>query len=162
MQVSNITVMKRRNLGNYEHKEVTVSVALSEGDSAEAAMNLADAMVVNALSDKVILIADIKTSTNAKPQVRKEVEAPVKEESKKEETTAEEPPKIPAAATKKKGGAPAVKTTKEDVLNALRNFASAKKSKELAQSVLEDVTGAKDLASVDSKDYAKLIKALAV
>ena len=151
MQVVEVTFMRRRNLGNYEHAESSATVALTEGESSEEAIRVAQKTVAMALTPKVV----------ATP-----VEAPVK---KVEAEIVVEEPEVKAApkkATKKKVAKKATTKkpapTQNEVLAALRAYAEAKDSKEMAVQVLHDVTGTKKLAEVDSKDYAKLIKALAV
>lgn len=137
--------MRRRNLGNYEHIESNVEIALVEGDCSDKALEMAKSVLSKALGlEKTSTKVAVKTSTNAKE------EAITKEDPKEEKTT------------KKKAAVKKAVVTKEQVLIALRDYAKANNSKERAQSVLEDVTGADSLANVDKKHYAKLVKALAV
>ena len=161
MQVSEISLGRKRNLGNYEFIESSVTVAMVEGDNPEEALGLAKDFLSKALgleNPKTTAIkAQVKTTTNAKKEEKEEEVAipPVIEEEVEKKVTKK---KVSKKVTKKKE----VEISKEEVLNALREYAKAKKSKEQAQAVLESTTGAASLAEVDKKDYAKLIKALAV
>lgn len=149
MNVSEVKLMRRKNLGNYEHIEAQATVALVEGEDRNEAVEMAKETVMMCLGDKKpTKTVQTKTSTNAK-----EEEAPKEEEEKK-------PGKTSKKVTKK---APSKKqATKTDVLNALRKYAKEKDSREQAQAVLKDVTGKDSLAEVDKKDYNKLVKALKV
>lgn len=77
---------------------------------------------------------------------------------------APKPAAKPKAASKAKAPAKpkAEPVTQKQVLEALRAYAEKKDDKEMAMQVLNDVSGAKKLADVDKKFYAKLVKALAV
>lgn len=158
MQVSEISVMRRRNLGNYEHKEVTVKIALEEGDSEKEALSKADSLVAESLEIKTKTVAQVKTSTNVKAKEEPKKNEETKSQSKVE--TAAKPSSAGKKKTKKK--TTETKVSKNDVLVALRGYAKAKNSREMAQAVLEDVTGAKSLDEVDAKDYGKLVRALKV
>lgn len=154
MNISEVSLMRRRNLGNYEHIESSVTIALVEGDDEKLALSKAKDFISEAIgltaNKPSTKTAQTKTSTNAKPSTKKE-EDPKKEEAKK--------PAAKKATTKK---APAAKVTKEDVTEALKAYAKAKKSKDMAVEVMHDVTGVRKLDEVDAKMYTKLVKALAV
>lgn len=139
--------MRRKKLRDYEHVESMAEVELVEGDCGDKAMAIASSLVDKALGTKAPTVAKVATTTNAKkPEVTVEpkVETPVKE-VKEKKTKAKTP-----------------KATKEEVLAALRAYAEAKDSKEMAMAVIEDVTGVKKLGDVEAKHYNKLVKALAV
>ena len=51
MFISEVKVLQRKNLGNYEHKEVGVTVALSESDDAEMALSQATSFISLALNE---------------------------------------------------------------------------------------------------------------
>lgn len=153
MNISEIKLGRKKNLGNYEFIESSVTIALVEGDDENLALNRAKDFISTALgltaAKPSTKTAQTKVSTNAKPETKAKPEA--KPEEKKEATT-----KKPAATTKKNTA------KKEEVTAALQAYAKAKKSKDMAVEVMHDVTGVRKLDEVDAKMYAKLIKALAV
>lgn len=153
MQVTEIKLMKRKNLGNYEHKEVEIRVALSEGEDSEKAFELAEAAVTRGLEGKKK--AQIKTSETKKEDEKDEKTTP-KKSSKK--TTKKTTKKASKKATSKSSS----EASEKEVLQALREYAKAKKDKNMAVAVMEDVTGETKLGKVDKKMYKKLIKALKV
>lgn len=154
MQVTTVTYMRRKTLAQYEHCEATVVVTLEEGDSREKAISLAVDSVNEAIGAKSSKVSG-KVTTNAKPvKEEKKADQPVKED-KKEAVT--DKPKKEKKTTKK-----AKDLSMDDVKAALRDYAKAKNSKEMAVEVMSNVTGTDKLASVDKKFYAKLVKALAV
>jgi len=146
MQVSKVSYLQVRNMGNYEKKESMAEIALVEGDCANIAIAEAQRLVAIALGLKTEAKATVKT----KEVVKEVVVAEVVEAEKTKRTR--------KLAVKKE----VVIVTKEEVLNAMRSYAEAKDSKEMAVEVLHDVTGKKKLAEVDAKLYGKLVKALAV
>ena len=110
MQVSKVSYMKRRNLGNYEHTESMAEVALVDGDCADIAVQEAQRVVAIALGLKVATTtATVKTK------------APVKEVVVAEVVEAEKPKRTRKPAVKKE----VVIVTKEEVLNAMRSYAEA-------------------------------------
>lgn len=142
--------MRRKNLGNYEHAESSATVALQEGENSEEAIAIAQKTVAVALNGPVVA-----------PKKEVEVEAvKEKEEAPKKEVAKKVAKKVTKKAPAKKAAAP--KVTQQEVLAALRAYAEAKDSKEMAAQVMHDVTGVKKLNEVEDKDYAKLVKALAV
>lgn len=150
MQVQSVRVMQRKNLGNYEHKEVDISVSLVEGEDADLALSLAQEVVNKGLGiASTVKKASVKTTTTAKTATKEEKPVETKEEVK-------EAPAKKAPAKK----APAKKHTKEECLEALREYATKKGSKEAAVALMEDVTGVSTLGEVAEKDYNKLYKAL--
>ena len=148
MQVVQISFMRRKNLGNYEHAESSATVALQEGENSEEAIAIAQKTVAVALNGPVVA-----------PKKEVEVEV-VKEEVAKKKVAKKVAKKVTKKAPAKKAAAP--KVTQQEVLAALRAYAEAKDSKEMAAQVMHDVTGAKKLNEVEDKDFAKLVKALAV
>lgn len=154
MKTTEISLMRRRNLGNYEHIESSVTIALDEGDKESLAVEKAKVILNKALG---------YTKEEEKKTVSAKTEKPVEE--KKEEEPKKSPAKKKAPVKKKapaKKAASVPKATKEDVLKALRSYAEAHQSKEMAQAVLKETTKAEKLADVDPKDYGKLVKALEV
>lgn len=147
MFANNVTIMKRKNLGNYEHKEVTISYTLSENEDENEALAKAEEFITNALNG----VKPLPVNTKQEDEVKEAKEVVKKKVTKKKATK-----KAPA---KKE---PAKEYTEADVKQALRAYAEANQSKEMAVAQMKDVTGAEKLADVDAKDYAKLVKALEV
>jgi chromatin remodeling complex protein RSC6 len=155
MQASEVTVSRKKNLGNYEYIESSVTIAMVEGDSPDKAVDEAKRVISLALGEsRTTAKAQVKTTTNAK--------APVKEEPVKEEKPEEAPSKKTSKKATKKASTRKAAPKKEEVVAALREYAKAKGTKEMAIAVLEDVTGKESLGEVPAKDYAKLIRALKV
>ncbi len=102
MKIETITVMQRKNLGNYEHIEITASAKVEEGEEALTAMLSLKTFVEIALVAKATEIQppakveeEVKTEPvveapkkEKKPKKEKIVEAPVVETPKKEKVTA--------------------------------------------------------------------------
>jgi len=42
MQITDVTFMRRKNLGNYEHEEISLTAKVDEGESAEKVLNNLD------------------------------------------------------------------------------------------------------------------------
>lgn len=158
MNLSEFKLMKRKNLGNYEHIEAQATISLVEGEKEEDAVAMANKVVDMGLGAKpASKTVQTKTSTNAKPAKEEEV----KEEEKKPQTATTKKATTKKATTKKASTTKKQPTQKE-VLEALRKYAEKKESREMAVAVMKDVTGKESLKDVDKKDYTKLVKALAV
>jgi hypothetical protein len=87
MKVTEIKYMKRVNLGNYEHEELSVTGSPSEGESFEVTYAQIKGAVLSALSGeetpKVVKVEAPKVEEK-KVEAPKEVEAPKVEEKKVE------------------------------------------------------------------------------
>lgn len=177
MFVSEVKYLQRRNLGNYEHKEIGVTIAMTEQDTKEDALVYAEQIVAEGLGlKKPTAKAQVKRSTNAVEKEEEVSKGSEKEAGEEVEKSASKSGKGKSKSSKAKSGgakgksksdkkddgAVQVAITKADVLKALRTYAAEKKSKEMAQAVLEDTCNVKSLADVAEKDYGKLVKALAV
>lgn len=168
MNTSEITLMRRKNLGNYEHIEAGITLALVEGDDEKVALTKAKDFLSEALgltAKNNTKTAQTKVSTNAKQSG--ETKTSTKGNTKTSSTTkssTENKANTGKSTTAKtsKAKSTKAKATKDNVKNALRAYAQAKKSKDMAVEVMHDVTGVKALDEVEEKMYAKLIKALAV
>lgn len=121
MHITTIKLMKRKNLGNYEHEEITMEASLTEGDDHIAAIIKLKELVHAALeSDLTGLEATEKVSTYVEKVALKPLgnepvatanfvkEAPVKEEkpkaaprtrAKKEEAAKEETTTVETPST---------------------------------------------------------------
>lgn len=104
MKITSIKVMKRKNLGNYEHEEITVEAILAEGESAEVEILKLQTLVDDALNGTLGKDAPATEPTppakeeKAKQTRAKKEPAPGKEEPKKETLASgqEIPPTIPS------------------------------------------------------------------
>ena len=136
MYFNEIKLMKRKNLGNYEHKEVVVSLALSEGEDEKVALQKADAFIAHALGQVVVTKEDA-------PKV--EAKAPAKK-------------KVAKKATKK--AAPKVEeepTITKDELNAkLIEVAKFYKSKEKAVALIQEVGGVDSISDLPEDKWNTL------
>lgn len=145
MFISELSIMRRKNLGNYEHKEVMVKLSLTEEDNAELARSKADAFIASTLGE---------TQAESTEVIQQKVEE-VKENlsPKKEKKT-----KAPANKKEKPATAEVVKTYTKDEVNASL-IAVAKKfnSKEKALFLIEEVGGVKTLAELPETLYGALI-----
>lgn len=151
MQVTEVSFMRRKNLGNYEHAESAATVSLLEGDCSDTAISMAQTTVSKALTGPVA----------ASPVLKKTAPSAVVPTTKPEkvvETVAKEVKEKKAPVKK----AAKVEVTSEQVIAALRAYAEKHDSKDMAVQVLHDVSGVKSFKEVDNKLYGKLLKALAV
>jgi hypothetical protein len=84
MKIETITVMQRKNLGNYEHIEITASAKVEEGEEALTAMLSLKTFVEIALVAKA---TEIQAPAKVEEEVKTEpvVEAPKKEKKPKKE-----------------------------------------------------------------------------
>lgn len=119
MQITTIKVMKRKNLGNYEHEEITLEAMLSEGedsalaiiglkDLVHAALNSDDVKLGRMAEDVLSTPKEVKTSAkkSAKPSTAqvggiKENPEDIKKEEVKSDVNEEGqdiPPPIPEEA----------------------------------------------------------------
>ena len=140
MSINSITIMQRRNLGDYQHREVSFSASLEENEDFDSVM--AD------LNLKMFKALGFKTNSKVKPEVKEEMPP---EEMPPEEMPPEE---IPTQKKKKKS----TKKTKKakdpvepEVIPTLEDVASACKSKANELGTAEKV---KELISLCCGDSA--------
>jgi len=150
MKIAEIKYMRRVNLGNYEHEEITATAVISEGEDANK-----EGM---ALKNQVLALLNLSPEDGPKKEEEKKEEtkeeaapakktrkaAPAKEEEKKEEAKEETRGEKPAKRTRKAASS-AKKNTPYDRENkahkvqfatiAEENFAGWKKDPELAKKV---------------------------
>jgi hypothetical protein len=90
MKIETITVMQRKNLGNYEHIEITASAKVEEGEEALTAMLSLKTFVEIALVAKA---TEIQPPAKVEEEVKPEPveEAPKKEKKPKKEKVVETP-----------------------------------------------------------------------
>jgi hypothetical protein len=109
MKIETITVMQRKNLGNYEHIEISASAKVEEGEEALTAMLSLKTFVETALTAKAeeikapvevvvpepVVEAPVKEK-KTKAKKEKVVEAPVSDETSNIPAIPEEKPAKPA------------------------------------------------------------------
>ena len=155
MFVSEIKFMKRKNLGNYEHKEVALTVSLTEEDNAEAGMTYAEDFVNNALGSesKITRVVGVKSAELPEKSVdevaTKEVKAKSEEPKKSKSTKGKEKP---AEEPKKE-----VIISKEEVNKKLIEVAKKFSSKEKAISLIKEVGEVESLSDLKPELYSKLV-----
>ena len=132
--------MKRKNLGNYEHKEVGVTLALGEKDCENNAYLRADKFLDQALSDNMP-----STVEEAPAEKKEEKKAPAKKKTAKK-------------AAKKKEEAPVVEITFDEIQSKMREVAKFYKSAEKVKALMSEITGKASLKDMDQEDFQKLMK----
>ena len=94
MKIETISVMQRKNLGNYEHIEISASARLEDNEDPSTALLKLKESVHNALEG----IHTIRPASEVKPEPEPVVEEPVKEKktrAKKEKPVSDETSNIP-------------------------------------------------------------------
>lgn len=160
MFVAEIKLLKRKNLGNYEHEEIQISVSLTEEDSADKGLAYAKEFVNKALGVKQEATKVIETTPapakeatpapakEAAPAPAKEVTpAPAKEAAPKKAATKKAP-------TKEAEVVPVL--TKDQVNQKLIEVAKKFMSKEKAIALIKEVGNVEGLADLDVSLYNKL------
>ena len=125
MKIAEIKYMRRVNLGNYEHEEITATAVISEGEDANK-----EGM---ALKNQVLALLNLSPENGPKKEEEKKEEA-------KEETRGEKPAKrTRKAASRAKKNTPYDRENKAHKVQfatiAEENFAGWKKDPELAKKV---------------------------
>jgi hypothetical protein len=139
MFFSEIKIMKRKNLGNYEHKEIALTLALNEEDNPSECLLKGEAFVSNALNE-------VKMEVKKQEKVEEEVkETPVKKKVTKKKKTA-------------KKVEPEVLISKEELNKKLVEVAKFYKSKEKAIALLEEVGGVKSIGELPEDKWNTLAK----
>jgi len=153
MFISEVKVLQRKNLGNYEHKEVGVTVALSESDDAEMALSQATSFISLALNEVKPEVPKPSYSAPVVEVVTQEEEKPAAPAPKK---TAKKAVKKPAVVVTEDG--PEEEFVTKDQVNAkLIEVAKKFKSKDKAVAILKEFGDVEDLGSLDSSKYGLLI-----
>ena len=97
MQISKVSYLKVRNLGNYEKVEALTEVSLMEGDCGDKAMEIAMGLVAQTLMGKAPTVAKV-TVKAPKEEVKKETKPKKEKAPKKEVVVVEwEPHKVELA-----------------------------------------------------------------
>jgi hypothetical protein len=89
MIIGTISYLERKNLGNYEHIEMSANAVLDEGENFDAAMAELRAKIHNALNEKAVEIKQPPKEEEPKEEVKEEK----KKVTKKKETVKVEAPK---------------------------------------------------------------------
>jgi len=84
MKIETITVMERKNLGNYEHIEITASAKVEENDDAYSSLLTLKTLVHAALEGKAATMTSVPTAKveEVKHEIIQEVTAPAVKEKK--------------------------------------------------------------------------------
>lgn len=148
MHMNEMTLMQRRNLGNYEHREVTLTMTLKEGDDVQAAYESLNQSLNVALGfAQEVTVAEEKKpepqeTTAPKKQAKK---ATKKASSKKKETKKEEPVAQP---------------TKEEMLALCRETANRLGDADKVKELINQACGVSSLNEADPQTYNQLKKLL--
>jgi len=150
MFINEIKIMKRRNLGNYEHKEVTMGVALKENDNHAEALALLEANIEGALfGTPVVPKAPVPSD-----QTEMDIPVDVKEAVKKVT-------KAKKAKAPKKAKEPVVVPTLEEVQVLCRDVATKLKSADKVKALITECCGVGSLGEVkDTACFIDLAKKL--
>lgn len=120
MKVSTISYMERKNCGNYEHQEFTVTAVLNDGDVVDTCLSQLKALTHKALyTDSIAQEFPVKSESTAAELAKavEVVEAPKKAPAKKAPVKAEEkkePAKVVEAEVVKEVKSTAVKYSNTD------------------------------------------------
>lgn len=98
MFISQVTYLKRINLGNYEHEEISMITTLEEGDSAEEALNNMKTVIAGETAEK----GEASSGPSPSGKKAKATKAPEVVDLSDEEETEEEEVAKPAKASKAK------------------------------------------------------------
>lgn len=150
MFISEIKYMKRKNLGNYEHKELAITISMVEEDNEAQALANGMSFVQQGLDGVVKSAAAPAPVPDTKAHATAEV---VEEKPAKK-------PRKPRAAKKEVKADPKIYTV-DDITAGLRAVAEKFKSKEKAIAVLEEF-GVKKLAELKEEQYGDVVKRLEV
>ena len=146
MFITEIKIMQRRNLGNYEHREVTMGISLVEGDSLEAAKSLLNKEVLTALGYS---------------QKAEEAQAPKKEEEEVKEEVKEEKKKSKKSAPKKeKVEKEVIVPTLQEMMDLCRETAGRLKTADKVKALIQEICAVDSLSKAEESTYIALKKAL--
>ena len=152
MFINEIKIMHRRNLGNYEHREATLGMALTEDDNIEEAKKVINSQL------KSILYPE------AAPAVTKEAVEKMAEETPAKVPAKKAPVKKAPAKKAPVKKAPAKKAevvpTMEEMMVLCRETATRLKSGEKVKALIEKACGVASLKEADEKTFLALQKLL--
>ena len=163
MHLSELKVMKRKNLGNYEHLEVTVAVSVGEGDTAQEVIStIEEVLGLYGLSGGVKPVANVKTKTIKNNEVVEEKNEVVTPEEVIIEEVVEE-----KKTTTKKASAKKAAVVKEDALSpvqvteALVSLTKRLREREAVNALIVQVCGTlKQVKDMSDVERTKLLKAV--
>lgn len=145
MNYEEIKITQRRNLGNFEHREITLSASFNEGDDFDSVYN--------------------KVNEQVKRTLGYESTSFVKETAEAVETTVEAAPapkkKAPAKKrTTKKAKEPVVVPTLEEMTALCRKVAGELKSADKVKSLIQEACQVDSLKEADENTFVELKKLL--
>jgi len=143
MHINEIKIMQRKNLGNYEHREVTINASLTEGDNFNEAYDKVNQEVKHALGYGYVPVPQ--------PVSIAQVEKGIKEVEAKEKPA---PPKKKRAPAKKKD--PVVVPTLEEMMALCRDTANRLKSAEKVKALMSSVCGVETLKDANENTFVEL------
>lgn len=138
MFISEIRIMRKKNLGNFEHKEVGVTIALTLEDDCMLAYDKGETFIMEALSGVKV--------------------APVKETVAEVVAVKEEAPKKTVKKSKKKVEQEEIVISKDELNKLLIDVAKLHKSKEKAISLIMEVGNVESLSDLPEDKYSELAK----
>lgn len=136
--------MQRRNLGNYEHREVSISASILEGETFDA--------IYREVNKKVQLGLGFNNEKTEEPKAKQET-APAKPAKK----VAKKAPAKRKPAAKKD---PVVVPSLEEMIALCRETANKLKSGDKVKSLIEAACGVSSLKEADEKNFVELKKLL--
>lgn len=146
--MNEITIMQRRNLGNYEHREVTLSMSLAEGDDMQAAYTSLNESIAVALGYRDEQKVEKAVEPEAKPEPAPK--KPAKKAAKKATTKKKAPEKKE----------PVVQVSKEEILQLCRDTANRLGSADKIKELIKTACGVDSLNDADPSTYNKLVELL--
>ena len=148
MQITDVTFMRRKNLGNYEHEEISLTAKVDEGESPEKVLNLLDNTIRKQLGLPTVALEE---------SVEEVKEAPKKKKVAKKVTKKK-------ASTKKKEEAPKeeeaqVIPTFDELMVEMRAFCKAKGVN--AAKVMLKEYGVEKAAELNKENYIEVMERIA-
>ena len=158
MHLSELKVMKRKNLGNYEHLEVTVAVSVGEGDTAQEVIStIEEVLSLYGLSGGGKPVANVKTKTIKNNEVAEEKNevAEVEVEVAEEKKPTKKAPAKKAAVVKEDAPSPV------QVTEALVSLTKRLREREAVNALIVQVCGTlKQVKDMSDAERTKLLKAV--
>jgi len=154
MRATELKFTRRKNLGGYEHEEVTLAMAIDEHDNVDEVINYVKVKVAEALDlqPKANQIKEVKDSGDVVTKSDNTVNPGTGKKVAKKTTK-----KVAKKATKKK------EEEKEDVVLTIENVKESlgsvwkAKGKSIALDILSDF-GVSKSDELDVKDYNKVVE----
>lgn len=166
MFINEIKVMERRNLGNYQHREVTLSMALTKNDDGITALERINYQMLIALGykgpDKTCeeevepteTVKELDTLPPEVPQKKVQKRKPAKKIGKKlevSEKVKEEDVKLPLDTLP-----PETPLTLEAMIATCKEVATKLQSGDKVKSLIKQVCGVSSLGEADPAKFSEL------